>query len=185
MIASYDADAVTAALPMDRCIDLMAEVQVRISRGEIRLPLRQFVSHGTEAQGLLVMPGSLGDGDVFGAKLLSLFPENSAQGRPAIQGSVLLFDPVTGAPMALIDAAKLTALRTAAASGVATRALAKSEAATLAILGYGVQAESHLVAMAKVRKLREVRVWGPKLERAQAFAAKHDVGVPIHAVRGA
>ncbi|MEM8767361.1 MAG: ornithine cyclodeaminase family protein, partial [Pseudomonadota bacterium] len=56
---------------------------------------------------------------------------------------------------------------------------------TLAILGYGVQAESHLTAMAKVRKLREVRVWGPKLERAEAFAAQHDVGVPIHAVRGA
>lgn len=185
MIALYDADAVAAALPMDGCIDLMADVQMRLSSGEIELPLRQWVPHGSDGRGLLVMPGSLGDADVFGAKLLSLFPANPGQGRPAIQGSVLLFEPETGTPAALVDAAKLTALRTAAASGAATRALARAEAATLALLGYGVQAESHLAAMAAVRTLREVRVWGPSLERAQAFAARHDVGIPIHALASA
>ena len=185
MIALYDADAVAAALPMDRCIDLMADVQMRLSRGEIELPLRQWVPHGSDGRGLLVMPGSLGHADVFGAKLLSLFPANPGQGRPAIQGSVLLFEPETGTPAALVDAAKLTALRTAAASGAATRALARAEAATLALLGYGVQAESHLAAMAAVRPLREVRVWGPGLERAQAFAARQDIGIPIHALASA
>ncbi len=185
MIECYDADAVAAALPMDHCIDLMEEVQMRLSRGDIELPLRQLVPHGAQGQGLLVMPGSLGAGDVFGAKMLSLFPDNPSQGRPAIQGSVLLFDPATGAPVALVDAASLTALRTAAASGAATRALARPDAASLAILGYGVQADSHLTAMAAVRKLREVRVWGPSVERAQAFADRQDPGIPVRAAKTA
>ncbi|MGE0623908.1 MAG: ornithine cyclodeaminase family protein [Pseudomonadales bacterium] len=172
-IRVFDADAVRSALPMARCIDLMDQVQRSISRGEITLPLRSHVPLN-EGNGLLLMPGWLPAPAVFGAKLLSLFPNNpSRRQKPVIQGYVLLFDGSDGAPLALLEASSLTALRTAAASGAATRALANPDAAVLALLGYGVQAGSHLAAMRAVRPVREVRVWGPDIARATVFAAEH------------
>jgi len=167
-----DADAVQAALPMARCIDLMEQVQRGISRGEIRLPLRTHLPL-EDGDGLLVMPGSLPDPAVFGAKLLSIYPGNSERGQPVIQGYVLLFGGEDGRPLALVEAASLTAVRTAAASAAATRALANPDASVLALLGYGVQAESHLAAMCAVRPIRDVRVWGRDRNRARAFARQH------------
>ncbi|HEY5645636.1 MAG TPA: hypothetical protein VIS76_06840, partial [Pseudomonadales bacterium] len=178
----FDAEQVRRALPMDRCIELMARVQTTISRGEISLPLRSHLQVG-ERNGLLLMPGSLSQPAVFGAKLLSLFPDNGQRGLPVIQGQVLLFDGGDGRPLALVEAASLTAIRTAAASGAATRALANPQASVLALLGYGVQAESHLEAMCCVRPVREVRVWGPDPAKAKAFAdRKRPVQLPVTAV---
>ena len=100
-----------------------------------------------------------------------------------IQGCILLFDRETGAPAALVEGASVTAIRTAAASGAATRALAQEDASVLALLGYGMQAETHLEAMRCVRPVREVRVWGPSLEKASRFAAAHtDNDVAVSAV---
>jgi ornithine cyclodeaminase/alanine dehydrogenase-like protein (mu-crystallin family) len=179
----YDADAVRAALPMVRCIDLMADVQRAISRGEITLPLRSHVPLD-DHNGLLMMPGSLPSPAVFGAKLLSLFPDNGKQQKPVIQGYVLLFDGADGAPIALVEASSLTAIRTAAASGAATRALANADASVLALLGCGVQARSHLAAMRAVRPVREVRVWGPDAARAATFASDHAAdGLTVTAAR--
>jgi ornithine cyclodeaminase len=120
------------------------------------------------------MPGALTDPAVFGAKLVSLYPHNSQgpEPRPTIQGHVLLFEGNHGRPLALIEAASLTAIRTAAASAAATSALAASDARTLALLGYGVQAVSHLEAMCAVRPIERVRVWGPDADRAAAFAVR-------------
>ena len=162
-----DAPTVRRILSMDACIDLMADTQAAISRGEITLPPRSFipVADGRGTMGL--MPGEIPSG--FGAKLISLYPENPRAGLPAIQGCIVLFDRNTGTPAALIDGASVTAIRTAAASGAATRALARDDAAVLAILGYGVQAGTHLEAMRCVRPLREVRVWGPSVEKARNF----------------
>ena len=159
---------------MDACIDLMADTQAAISRGEIALPPRSFVpvADGKGTMGL--MPGEIPSG--FGAKLISLFPENPHAGLPAIQGCIVLFDRATGTPAALIDGASVTAIRTAAASGAATRALAREDASVLAILGYGVQAGTHLEAMRCVRPVREVRAWGPSMERARRFARRHNAG---------
>jgi ornithine cyclodeaminase len=188
----FDAAAVQERLPMAACIDLMAEVQGAISRGEISLPLRSFVPLPDPANGLLVMPGGLKTPPVFGAKLLSLFPGNSTSNLPVIQGQVLLFDGTDGRPLALVEAAALTAIRTAAASAAATRLLANDETATLALLGYGVQAHSHLEAMRCVRGIEEVRVWGRDPDRAAAFAARYadtldirPAASPEAAVRGA
>lgn len=170
----FDARAVRKALPMNRCIDLMAEVQAALSRGDIRLPLRSLMNIPETDNQLLIMPGSLPAPPVFGVKLLSIFPGNPvAQNLPTIQGQVLLFDAQTGSPLALVEAATLTAIRTAAASASATRELANPDAGHLALLGYGVQAESHLEAMASVRPVRQVRVWGPDPEKARTFAARH------------
>lgn len=157
---------------MEACIDLMAETQAAISSGEITLPPRSFVpvAEGRGTMGL--MPGEIPSG--FGAKLISLFPKNPNAGLPAIQGCIVLFDRETGTPAALIDGGSVTAIRTAAASGAATRALARDDASVLAILGYGVQAETHLEAMRSVRPVSKVRVWGPSMERARRFVRQHN-----------
>ena len=182
-----DAQFVERHLTMAACIDLVADVQAQISAGRIELPLRRFHSVGDGAGHFGLMPGELPAGDVFGAKLISLFPDNPATADlPAIQGHVLLFDRHNGAPLACIDAASITGLRTAAASGAATRVLAREDARTLALLGYGVQARTHLAAMCAVRDIDRVFVWGPTLSKAQAFAAsvKHP-GITVQAVASA
>lgn len=183
-IPYYDADTVHSVLRMDACIDLMADTQAAISRGEIAPPLRSFVPVAGGRGGMGIMPG---DGSAaFGAKLVSLFAENPARGLPLIQGCILLFDRETGTPAALVEGASVTGIRTAAASGAATRALAREDASVLALLGYGVQAETHLQAMCCVRPVREVRVWGPSMEKAGRFAAGHTgEGVTVAAVETA
>lgn len=170
----YDAIDVREALPMRNCIDLMAEVQMALSRGEIRLPARRAMTIPETTNQLLIMPGSLPAPAVFGVKLLSIFPGNRAErGLPTIQGQVLLFDATEGTPLAVVEAATLTAIRTAAASAAATRELANPDAGCLALLGYGVQARTHLEAMRVVRPIREVRVWGPDPDSARAFVSEH------------
>jgi ornithine cyclodeaminase len=131
-----------------------------------------------------VMPGAMGETAAFGAKVLSVFPQNFEVGRPSHQGVVLLFDPVSGELACIAEARSITAIRTAAASAVATDALARPQARRLAVLGYGEQAETHVTAIAKVRPLERVAVWGRSLERAQAFAARMgpELGIEVRAV---
>ncbi|MXW73371.1 MAG: ornithine cyclodeaminase family protein [Chromatiales bacterium] len=180
----FDADTVRRVLRMDACIDLMADTQAAISRGEIAPPLRSFVPVAGGKGGMGIMPGDAPF--AFGAKLMSLYSGNPARGMPMIQGCILLFDRESGAPAALIEGASVTGIRTAAASGAATRALAREDASVLALLGYGVQAETHLEAMRCVRPVREVRVWGPGLEKAERFAAAHaDDGLAVTVVETA
>lgn len=170
----FDASAVSKLLPLSTCIDLMTEVQAAISSGAVTPPLRSAMSLAEPDNQLLIMPGFLEEPAVFGAKLLSLYPRNAAPTAPdpVIQGYVLLFDGDAGTPLALVEASSLTAIRTAAASAAATRVLARPEAGTLALLGYGVQAGAHLGAMLEVRPVLEVRVWGPDPGRARAFATR-------------
>ena len=183
-IPYFDADTVRRVLRMDACIDLMADAQAAISRGEITPPLRSFVPVAGGKGAMGIMPGDAPS--AFGAKIVSLLAGNPARGLPMIQGCILLFDRETGAPAALVEGASVTAIRTAAASGAATRALARASASVLALVGYGVQAETHLEAMRRVRPVREVRVWGPSTEKAGRFAAAHtDNAVGVTAVETA
>jgi ornithine cyclodeaminase len=134
-----------------------------------------------------IMPGALGDRAIFGAKLISVFPGNFALGRQSHQGVVVLFEPEGGAPVCVAHAGEVTAIRTAAASAVATDALARHEASRLAILGYGEQAATHAHAIAKVRRLESVTVWGRSADRAQAFAGRmsEELGLPVVAASDA
>ena len=177
-IPQISAETVRGILKMSVCIDLMEDTQAAISSGEIRLPLRSFLPVGEHRGYFGVMPGEVGSAAMFGAKLISQFPSNVADGVPAIQGYILLFDRERGTPTALVDAASITAIRTAAASAAATRVLARSNAGSLALLGYGVQAESHLEAMCCVREIREVRVWGPSIEKARLFCERQVARAP-------
>lgn len=162
---------VRALLPMPACIDLMGETLAAVSAGRATIPLRQVMpAGGRGAMGL--MPGYLAEPEGFGVKLLSLFPGNPGAGLSSHLGLVVLFEPVHGRPVALIDAAELTAIRTAAVSGLATRLLAPPDAGDLAILGSGEQARSHLAAMLAVRRVRRVRVWSRTPAHAASFAAE-------------
>ena len=157
-------------LPMDACIDLMGRTMAAVSEGRARFPPRAAVP-AAPGGFMAWMPGSLDEPACFGVKLLSLFPANPAAGISSHLGLVVLFETEHGRPVALLDAAELTAIRTAAVSGLATRLLARPDARDLAILGAGEQAASHLVAMLAVRPVRRVRVWSRTEASARAFAA--------------
>jgi ornithine cyclodeaminase len=168
-------------LPMAECIDVMATALTALSRGDAVQPLRGIHWLPDRRGGLGVMPGYLGEPATLGVKVVSVFPGNSETDLESHQGGVLLFDPEDGRLRAIIDAGELTAIRTAAVSGAATRALARRDASILAILGSGAQAHSHLEAMVAVRPVREVRVWSRTPENAARFAqiasAKHGIEI--------
>jgi len=120
-----------------------------------------------------VMPGYLSEPQGLGTKIITIFPDNAKLGLSSHVGLVLLFDSEIGFPLAVMDAGEVTAIRTAAASAVATRALARQDASHLAIIGTGEQAVTHLEAIAQVRALKSVRVWGRTPSKAAAFAQEH------------
>jgi ornithine cyclodeaminase len=169
MIVISGAD-VAQRLDYPRCIALMREAMIALSGGRTRQLLRSILDLG-EGDAFGVMPGAL-EGGPFGAKLVSVFPGNVAKGGASHQGLVMLFDPATGAPACVVDATEVTAIRTAAASAAATAALARPDAKSLAILGYGEQAWRHACALPHVRPIRQVAVWGRSPERAAAFAER-------------
>lgn len=171
-------------LSYEDCIPAVREAMIALSAGRTRQHLRSILDLG---EGALfgVMPGAMDDAGVFGAKLVSVFPGNFDLGRSSHQGVVVLFDSQTGAPACVADAGAITAIRTAAASAAATDALARPEAATLALLGYGEQAYTHAQAMREVRDIKTVRVWGRSYERACSLAARlvSDFGVDAIAAK--
>jgi len=166
-----DAAEVRANLTYDVAIPAVRAAMIALSAGETRQLLRSIL-HFEDGRMFGVMPGALGEAAPFGAKVLSVFPKNFEVGRPSHQGVVMLFDPVTGELSCIAEAREITAVRTAAASAVATDALARPDARRLALLGYGEQAQTHLLAIGKVRALETVTVWGRSAERAKAFAER-------------
>ena len=121
---------------------------------------------------LFVMPAYLGDIDVLGLKVITYFAGNRGTVLDTHQGGVMVFDAHDGRLLSLIDAGEITAIRTAAVSGVATRLLARAEAGDLAILGSGAQARSHLEAMLRVRQVHRVRVWSRHVEPPLSYSKK-------------
>src|SRR5260370_11825256 len=146
-------------LRMDACMELMARALETLARGDAVLPLRPIFWLPDKRGALAMMPAYLGQPRSAGLKVISYFPGNQGTELDSHQGVVLLFDAEHGRLLAIIDATSVTAIRTAAVSGVATRALARADAATLAILGSGVQARTHLAAMLLARSIRQVRVF--------------------------
>ncbi len=158
-------------LPMAECIALMADALRSLARGEMAQPLRMVVSPPGAKGMLALMPAhKSGEAAAYGVKVIGVFPDNPAKGLDAHQGSVILLSGETGEVQALMNASAITAIRTAAVSGVATDLLAGAEAGDLAIIGAGVQAHTHLDAMACVRPLRRVRVASRRFEHARQFA---------------
>ncbi|HEY8204446.1 MAG TPA: ornithine cyclodeaminase family protein [Pyrinomonadaceae bacterium] len=169
LILNYE--EVHRLLPMRDCIELMADALSALARVEAEMPLRT-IFRPQDVRGVMALMPSFrrGDAPLFGLKAICVFPDNAAIGKDAHQGGVLLFSGQTGELLALVNASAITAIRTAAVSAVATRALAREDASGLAIIGAGVQARSHLEAMACVRPIKRVRVAARTFESAQRFA---------------
>lgn len=168
-------------LPMDACMDVVADSLRTLARGEAQNPLR-WGMRLDDGRGLIgMMPGALGSPTALGLKIVTVFPGNHGTPLDSHQGVVVLFDPANGSTTAILDASEITAIRTGAASGVATRLLAREDAGDLAILGSGVQAASHLAAMAVARTLRRVRVFSPNRDRLEKFSrlATGRHGIPV------
>jgi ornithine cyclodeaminase/alanine dehydrogenase-like protein (mu-crystallin family) len=165
-------DDVRAALKMPDCIEAMDAVLRQFAAGELYLPLRSVV-RPPKSPGLmgLMTAHRAGEAPAFGLKAVAIFPENPRRGLDAHQGVVVVFDGEDGRVRGLIDASAVTAIRTAAVSAVATRALARDGAATLAVLGAGVQAAAHIEAMACVLPLERVRIYSRRPEPAAELAA--------------
>lgn len=166
-----DRDEVARRLTYERCIPIVREAMIAFSKGETKQLLRSIITL-SDGRFFGIMPGAMGAHAPFGAKLISVFHENFAKGIQSHQGLVLLFDPVSGAPVCAVHAGEITAIRTAAASAVATDVLARKESCRMALLGYGEQAETHARAIGKVRELESISVWGRSPERAEAFAKR-------------
>jgi len=169
-------EQVTELLPMSECIQVMRDALAALARGEALVPLRTIMRVPGINGFLGLMPGYLspheGREGALGLKAVSVFPGNAKRGIDTHQGAVLLFEGDTGRLSALMDGAAITAIRTAAVSGVATDVLARRDASELAILGAGVQARTHVEAIAAVRPLRRVRIWSRSPERATALASE-------------
>lgn len=174
-------DDIHDLLPMPTCIDLMEPTMIAVSEGRAVLPLRSAMKMPGDIGAFGMMAGYLETAAMFGIKLVSLFPRNAGTGHSSHLGMLVLFETDHGYPVGMLDAAEVTAIRTAAASGLATRLLARPEAQVLAILGTGEQARRHLEAMVAVRPIREVRVWGRNIAKAKAFAqlAREEYGITI------
>jgi ornithine cyclodeaminase/alanine dehydrogenase-like protein (mu-crystallin family) len=177
-----DREEVARRLTYELCIPIVREAMIAFSTGETRQLLRSIIPLA-EGRMFGIMPGALGERAPFGAKVISVFPENFAKGRQSHQGLVVLFEPENGVPVCVVHAGEVTAIRTAAASAVATDALARPEAQRLALLGYGEQAATHARAVSKVRPLEAITVWGRSPDRAAAFAEamSAELGLPVTA----
>ncbi len=168
-------------LPMSECMTVMAEALSALARGEAILPLRPIMWLPEKRGALALMPSYLGDIKAIGVKVISVFPGNHGTAYDSHQGAVLLFEATHGQLLAMMDATSITAIRTAAVSGVATRLLAREDTQSLAILGSGVQAATHLAAMREARPITSVTVWSRNVEHATRFADREGVrhGIPV------
>ena len=163
---------VKALLPMKDLVSAMESALARFSSGEVLQPVRTVLTVGPTRAYFGLMPAFIPAPASLGAKLVTVFNQNHARGLPSHLATILLLDPETGALLALLDGRYITESRTAAVSAVSVKLLASPGAGSLAIIGSGVQARSHLEAFASIRALREVRVWSPKTASRERFAAE-------------
>jgi alanine dehydrogenase len=177
---------VEAALDRDRLVDAVAAAMAELSSGAASVPARTAALVPAVGGALMAMPAHVPGAGALAAKLVGQFPQNPALGLPSHVAIIAVFDPATGIPLAVMDGEAITAERTAAASALSVRLLARVDAEVLAVLGTGVQARSHGLAVARVRALREVRVAGRSLAKAEALAVElaGELGVPATAAPG-
>jgi alanine dehydrogenase len=166
------ADEVVQLLDLDALIDALAPAMADLSAGRASVPARTSAVVPQVDGRLLAMPGYVPSQGGLMTKLVTLFPHNAGSPWPTHQAVIVVFDPATGAPAALLDATVITAVRTGACSALSARLLAREDASVLAVLGTGVQARSHARAVVHVRPIREVRIAGRDPARSQALAAE-------------
>jgi len=158
-------------LPMTKCIEIMSETLKDLSRGDLVQPLRMVLRPPDSLGVMAMMPAyRRAPESVFGLKAMCFFHGNPAVGKDAHQGCVLLSSGITGEPLAIMNASAITEIRTAAVSAVATRLLSRGNASELAIVGSGIQARAHLVALSAVRPIQRARVFSPNHDHPKQLA---------------
>ena len=171
--AFLDESAVRARLRLPALVDAMEKALVEFSAGRVQQPVRTVLPFANTAF-FGAMPAYVPSLPALGAKLVTVCPSNADHGLHTHQALIVMLDPVTGVPQAILDGRYITEIRTAAVSAVSVRQLAREDAKVLAIIGSGVQARSHWEALRLVRAFSEVRVWSPDAEHRTRFA--HETG---------
>ncbi|MGH2427954.1 MAG: ornithine cyclodeaminase family protein [Candidatus Limnocylindria bacterium] len=180
-----DADAIRAAVPIPDLLDAVEAAYRDVAGGRDRSPLRSRVD--LPGGDLLLMPGAREGASGWTVKLVTVMPGNAARGLPTVQAIVVWFDAETGRPAALLDGAIVTAMRTGAASGVATRLLARADASALAVIGAGGQAEWQVRAVIAARPITRVLVYARDERRRGTFAVRlaRETGIAVTAATSA
>ena len=171
---------IARALPMAKAVDAMRVAFAAHAQGKVLAPARSVLRTGGEFGATLVMPAALesGDAPLLAVKVVSVFPGNRRRGLPSIHGTVLAVDSSTGVPKALLDGASMTAIRTAAACGLATDLLARPDSRILAVFGSGVHARTQIEAMRTVREIEEIRIFNPNTASAAAMVEELSTSAP-------
>jgi alanine dehydrogenase len=169
---------IEALLDVDALIDALASAMADLSAGRASVPDRVAALVPRYEGFLAAMPGYVPSAGVLMTKLVSLYPRNAGGALPTHQAVIVMFDPGTGEPVALLDGTAITAMRTGACSALSARLLARHDAEVLAILGTGVQARSHAHAMCRVRPIRQIRIAGRDQAKAAALAAELSGSLP-------
>ena len=165
-----DESAISRVLRLEELIPAMERALIDFSAGRVLQPLRSLIPLPQHSALMGIMPAVYGD--IMGAKLVNLYPNNAARGLPTHLAIIVIFRSDSGEPLAIMDGRLITELRTAAVSAVATRLLSSPNAKSLAILGSGVQAKAHVRALTLVRKFDNIRVWSRSPQHALAFASE-------------
>src|SRR5207237_2327006 len=185
MLLFLDEEQVRKHLRMEDLIPAMEKALIDFSAGKVKQPVRQVIAVDPPGGFYGIMPALTPEG--LGQKIVTFYPPNADKGIATHMAMIVLNDPQTGAPLAVMDGRLITEMRTAAVSAAATKLLAPKNAKVLAILGSGVQARSHVEALRLVRQFEEIRVCSPNKSHADQFAK--DIGAKVmsaeDAVRGA
>ena len=161
------------SITMTQAIDAAEKALIQLAKQQVQLPLRSNIAVAEQEAQALTMPAYLAAEKVLGLKMVSVFPHNREKQKPAITGFIMLLDEETGEPKLLMDAGFLTALRTGAVSGLATKYFAIEDADHVAIIGAGAQAHTQLEAVAAVRPIKKVSVWSRNIDNAKVFAKQY------------
>jgi len=169
---------------MKECIQVMEQMFCSLAKGESAQPLRSLMWLPGRKGLLGMMPGYDNVAGVMGAKLISVFQANRDYGYPSHQGIVVLFDANNGTPLMIFDASEITAIRTAAASALATKLLSREDSDSLSIIGSGEQAERHIESMREVRNIKQINIWSRNNENANKLADRisdrYDLTITVH-----
>jgi ornithine cyclodeaminase/alanine dehydrogenase-like protein (mu-crystallin family) len=173
-------EKIETLLPMRDCIAAMETMFRDLAEDRILQPLRSLIWLPDRSGLLGMMPGYAQGPNIIGVKLITIFHANGPAGLPSHQGIVILFEATPGTPLLLLDAAAITAIRTAAASALATRILARKDATRLAVIGTGEQAARHIESIALVRPIDNIYCWGRNPGHAAALRNRLAARYPIH-----
>lgn len=175
-------ERIAALLPMDECIEVMEQMFRSLANGESTQPLRSIMWLPDKTGLMGMMPGNAPGLGVMGIKVITIFDKNRELGIPSHQGVVILFDAKQGQPLMIFDAAEITAIRTAAASAVATKLLSSENSKTLSVIGSGEQAMRHIEAILLVRDIKQINLWSRTEKNASLLAneIKGEYNIPIH-----